>query len=115
MFEYLGIPLQKRVGLHVTNEIGSSTLIGCGLKVTKGGTIASEQGPQTPFGPIPGVTSTFSGHTLDTLLQDQIHLKEEIIEVKKTLIEEKALNTKCHGDLLSAISSLTAKFTSPPP
>ena len=52
VFEHLGIPLQKKVGLQITHEIGSNTLIGCGFKVTKGGSAASEQGPQTPFSPV---------------------------------------------------------------
>jgi len=88
-------------------------LIGCGFKVIKGGSLASEQGPQTPFGPIPSETS--HGPMLDTLLQDQNRLKEEIFEVKQVLTEEKALNAKHNEDLLSAISALTAKFVSPPP
>jgi len=36
VFEELGIPLQKRVGFQVSDEIESSTLIGCGFKVIKG-------------------------------------------------------------------------------
>ena len=68
--EHLGIPLQKKVGLQVSDEIGSNTLIGCGFRVTKGRNAASEQGPQTPFGPVPGAPSTSSGLTLHTLLQD---------------------------------------------
>ena len=45
VFEKLRISFQKRVGFHVSDEIGSSTLIGCGFKVTKGGSAISEQGP----------------------------------------------------------------------
>ena len=33
MFEHFGIPLQKKVGLQVTDEISSNTLIGCGFNV----------------------------------------------------------------------------------
>ena len=36
MFEQLGIPLQKRVSLQVSDEIGGSTLIGCCFHVKKG-------------------------------------------------------------------------------
>ena len=42
VFEHLGIPLQKKVGLQVIDEISSGTLIGCGFKVTKGGSATSE-------------------------------------------------------------------------
>jgi len=36
VFEKLGIPLQKGIGFQASDEIGNSTLIGCGFKVTKG-------------------------------------------------------------------------------
>ena len=49
------------------------------------------------------------------LLQDQLRLKDELTEVKKALAEEKDLNSTRHEDLLSILSTLTAKFTSPPP
>ena len=38
-----------------------------------------------------------------------------ITDVQQALLEEKALNTKCHGVLLHAISALTAKLFIPPP
>jgi len=85
------------------------------FKDTKGRSATLKQGLQTPFGHVPGVTSTFSAPTLDTLPHDQIHLKGEITEVKQALTEEKALNAKRHVDLLNAISALTAKFASLPP
>ena len=50
IFETLGIPLQKRVGFQVTDEIGSTTLFGCGFTVKKSDGTVSEQGPKTPFG-----------------------------------------------------------------
>jgi len=49
------------------------------------------------------------------LLQDHSRLKEELTEVKEALVKEKALNAMHHEDLLSNISALTAKFSSPPP
>ena len=44
VFEKLGIPLQKRVGFQVSDEIDNSTLIGCGFTVTKGSSATSKQG-----------------------------------------------------------------------
>ena len=44
------------------------------------------------------------------LVQNQLHLKEEIAEVKQALTEAKALNTQCHEDILRALSTLTAKL-----
>jgi len=78
VFEKLRIPLQKRVSFQVSDEIGSSTLVGCGFTVTKGSSAGSEQGPQTPFGPVPGSSSTSSMPTFDALVQDQLLLQGEI-------------------------------------
>ena len=68
VFEKLGISLQKRVGIQVSDEIGNSTLIGCGFKITKGDSAPSEQGFQRPLGPVPSDASTSSGPTIATLL-----------------------------------------------
>ena len=96
----------------MTDEIGSITVISCDFKIAKGETAASEQGPITPFTPVPGPSS--SGASLDTLLQDQNRLKDELTEVQEVLAEEKALNAKRHEDLLSVLSALTTKLTLPP-
>ena len=42
VFEQLEIPLQKRADFQVSDEIGSITLVGCGLKVKKVGITGSE-------------------------------------------------------------------------
>jgi len=112
VFEHFGISLQKKVGVQVTYEIGSSTLISCGFKIAKGETAGSNQGSRTPFTPVLGSSS--SDTSLDTLLQDQNRLKDEISDVKAALVEEKVLNAKRHEDLLSAITALTAQLSSPP-
>ena len=113
MFEHFEIPLQKKVGLHAIDGIGSSTLLGCGFKITKDGAAGSEQGPQIPFTPISG--SSISKPSLDTLLQDYNLLKEELSKVKQALSEEKALNAKHHEDLFPAFFALTAKLSISPP
>jgi len=70
VFEKLGILLPKRIGFQVSDEIDNSTLIGSGFKVTKGCSVTSEQGLQTPLAPVPSEASIFSAPTIDTLLQD---------------------------------------------
>ena len=47
VFEHFGISLQNKVGVQVTDEIGSITLLSCGFKLAKGETAGSKQGPQT--------------------------------------------------------------------
>jgi len=42
-------------------------------------------------------------------------LKTELAAVKAALAEEKVLNVKRHEDLMSILSTLSAKFSSPPP
>jgi len=90
VFESFGVKLQKKVVVQTVDDIGSSTLMGCGFTLVEGP--ASEQGARTPFPPVPGSSS--SGPTIEALLQDQSHLKTELTEVKGALAEEKALNAK---------------------
>ena len=66
VFYHFGVVLQKNMGLQVTNEIGSSTLMGCGFKVAKGEPATSEQGSRTPFSPVPD--SSAGGSSLDAVL-----------------------------------------------
>jgi len=113
VFKKLGILSHKRIGFQVSDEIGNNMLIRCGFKVTKGDSATSEQGLETPLGPVPSKASTSSAPSIDTLLQDQITLNGEIAKVKQALTEEKALNAKRHENLLSPLLALTAKF--PPP
>ena len=59
----------------MSDEIGNSTLIGCGFKVTKGGSAILELGLQTLFGPVPNEASTSSGPTIDTSVAGSDHFK----------------------------------------
>ena len=68
MFEELGIPLQKKSGFLVGDEIGRNTLVGCGFTMTQDRSAGSEQGPQPPFSPVPRSTSTSSTPTFDTFV-----------------------------------------------
>jgi len=119
VFETLGIPLQKRVGFQVTDEIWSNILLGCGFTIKKSDGIVSEQGPKRPFGSGPGYVpseaASSSTSTVEALVQNQLHLKEKIAEVKHALSEEKALNAQRHKDILRAFSAVTAKFALPSP
>jgi len=52
VFSHFGVELQKKVRVQVIDEIGNSTLMGCGFSLAKGEHSASEQGPRTTFPPI---------------------------------------------------------------
>ena len=67
--------LHQKVGFQISYELGSSTLVEYDLTMTQGSSTNSEQGLQTPFGPVSGSVSTFSTPTLDTSVQDQFLLK----------------------------------------
>jgi len=110
-FKHFGVDLKKKVGVQTIDEIGSSTLMGSRFTLVEG--IASEQGTKTPFPPVPGSSS--SGPSVEALLQDLSQLKTELTEVKGALAEEKALNAKCHEDLLALFSTLSAKLPPPAP
>ena len=64
VFEHFGVDLKKKVGVQMIDEIGSTTLMGCGFTLVEGP--ASEQGTKTPFAPVPGSSS--SGPSVETLL-----------------------------------------------
>ena len=87
--------------------------MGYDFTLAKGEQTATEQGPRTPFPPVP-VTSS-SEPSVDALLQDQSQLKTELIEVKEALVKEKAQNAKRCQDLLALLSALSAKLSPPPP
>ena len=103
VFEHFGISLQKKVGVQMIDEIGSSTLMGYGFKLIRGDQAASKQGPRTTFPPVSGSSS--SEPSVDALLLDQNRLKTELTEVR-------ALNAKRHEALMSILSILAAKFSS---
>ena len=73
VFEHFGMVLQKKMGIQMVDEIGSSTLMACGFTLVKGEQTATEQGPRAPFPPIPGTSS--SEPSVEALLQDQSRLK----------------------------------------
>jgi len=45
VLEHFGVELQRKVGMQVIDEIGSSTLMGCSFSLAKGEHSAAEQGP----------------------------------------------------------------------
>jgi len=54
IFEHFGVELQNRIGVQVINEIGSSTLMGCGFDLVQAEDSDSIHRVQTPTPPVPG-------------------------------------------------------------
>jgi len=48
VFEHVGVELRKRVDAQVIDEVGSSTIMGCGFVLLKAGDRRTDQGAQTP-------------------------------------------------------------------
>jgi len=58
MFEHFGVELQRKVDAQVIDEVGSSTLMGCGFDLVQEGDPSFEQGVQTPTLPVPRSSSS---------------------------------------------------------
>jgi len=69
VFEHFGVELQNKVGAQVIDEIGSSTLMGCGFDLIQGAGTGSKQGRQTPPPPVSSTLSELP--TVATLHQEQ--------------------------------------------
>ena len=96
---------------QVIDEVGSSTLIGCGFDLVQECDPNSKQGVQTPTSSVP--YSSSSQPLVAVFQQVQQRLQDEITTVKGVLQEEKELNAKRHEDLLAILAALTAKLSPP--
>jgi len=108
VFEHFGVELQKRVEAEVFDEVGSSTLMGCGFDLVQEVDPSSEQGLQTPA---PPVSNSFSSQpSVEVLLQEQ-RLLAELTTLKGVLVEEKKLSAKRHEDVLAILAALIAMLS----
>jgi len=53
VFEHFGVELRRKVDAQVIDEVGSSTITGCGFVLIKAGDRRADQGAQTPSVPAP--------------------------------------------------------------
>jgi len=53
VFEHFGVELRKRVDAQVIDEVGSSTIMGCGFVLIKAGDRRADHEAQTPSVPAP--------------------------------------------------------------
>ena len=95
------------------DEIGSSTLMGCGFDLVQDEDPGSEQGMQTPTPLVPSGSS--SGPSVKVLQQEQLRMQAELTTVNSVLAKEKELSAKRHEDLLAILASLTANLSPPAP
>jgi len=111
VFEHFGVELKKKVYAQVIDEIGSSTIMGCGFALIKGGDRSEDQGVQTPT--VPGPRPTPSQPAASASPSEEQRLQDEITALKGTLREEKELNAKRYVDLLALLTALQPKPPAP--
>jgi len=58
VFEHFGVELKKKVNAQVIDEIGNSTIMGCGFALIKAGDRSDAQGVQTPSVSVPRPTTS---------------------------------------------------------
>ena len=104
VFEHFGVELKKKVDTQVIDEIGSSTIMGCGFALIKAGDRNGDQGVQTPPVPVPRPTQRQPA-ALTTVSSPQ-QLQDEITVLQSALQVEKELNAKRHADLLALLTAL---------
>jgi len=109
VFEHFGVELQKKVDAQVINEVGSSTIMGCGFDLIRAGVPNDEQRVQIATLPVPRPSPSQPATSAPP--QEQQHLQDEITALKGVFQEEKELNAKCHEDLLALLTALQAKLS----
>jgi len=111
VFEHFGVELKKKVDAQVIDEIGSSTIMGCGFALIKAGDRSEDQGVQTPSVPVPRPTPSQPAASMSP--SEQQLLQDEITALKGAFQEKKELNAKQHADLLALLTSLQSNPPAP--
>jgi len=127
VFEHFGVELRNKVDAQVIDEVGSSTLMGCGFVLIKAGDRRADQGAQTPSVPAPdrgedqGVQTPSVPVPHPTQHQpaaampasDQQQLQADLTALQRAFQEEKEQNAKCRADLLALLTALQPKPPAP--
>jgi len=111
VFEHFGVELKKKVDTEVIDEVGSSTIMGCGFDLVRADDRSDEQGVQTPIPPVPRPTPSQPAASASPSTQQL--LQDKITPLKGALQEEKELNAKRHKDLLALLTALQPKPPTP--
>ena len=126
VFEHFGVELRKKVDAQVIDEIGSSTIMGCGFDLIKAGDRWPDQEEQSPAVPAPvrrrdqGVPSPSmpisraspSQLAAPSTASDQ-GLRADLSALQRELKEQKEMNAKRHADLLALLAALQPKPPAP--
>jgi len=111
----------------VIDEVGSSTIMGCGFILIKAGDRRDDQGAQTPSVPAPdrsedqGVQTpsvpvprpTHRQPAASTAVCSLQRLQADLTALQREFNEEKELNAKRHADLIALLTVLQPKPAAP--
>lgn len=111
VFDSFEVKLTKPAGVTFVDEIGSSTLMGCGFNLVEGA--GQEQESRTPCPPVSAGSSI--GSTVENLVQAHALLVSEVCTIKSELDAERAETITRYETLLALLRELTSQLPPPPP
>ena len=127
VFAHFGVELRKKVDAQAIDEVGSSTIMGCGYTLIQPGDRRTDQGAQTPSVPVPdrggdqgvqtpapdpAATAPVPQSSTPITTEDQ-GLKADLSALQREFRAEKELNAKRHADLLALLQALQPKPSNP--
>jgi len=128
VFEHFGVELRKRVDAQAIDEIGSSTIMGCGYDLIQPGDRRTnqgaqtpsvpvperggDQGVQTPSAPVPAATAPVPPSSTPITAEDQ-GLRTDLSALQREFQAEKEMNAQRHADLLALLQALQPKPSNP--
>jgi len=126
VFEHFGVELRKRVDAQAIDEIGSSTIMGCGYDLIQGGDRRQDQAAQSPAVPAPVRRSDQGVPTpsvpVSRASPSQLaapsptsdpELRADLSTLQRELKDEKELSAKRHADLVALLQALQPKPSAP--
>ena len=125
VFQHFGIELRQKVKAQAIDEVGSSTIMGCGYTLLQPGDRRTAQGAQPSAAPAPAhgeeqgaQVPTVGGSVPAPLLVPPITmpdqgLRDDLSVLQREFQEEKELNAKRHADLLALLQALIPKPPAP--
>ena len=123
----VGVELRKKVDAQAIDEVGNSTIMGCGYTLLKPGDRRTDQGApppsvvvpdrggdqgvQTPA-PVPAVSALVPQSSIPITAEDQ-GLRADLSALQREFQAEKELNAKHHADLLALLQALQPTPSNP--
>jgi len=124
----VGVELRRKVDAQAIDEVGNSTIMGCGYTLLKPGDWRTDQGTstpsvvvpdrggdqgvQTPTEHVPAATAPVPQTSIPITAEDQ-GLRADLSALQREFQAAKELNAKRHADLLVLLQVLQPKPSNP--